>query len=280
MKIASFFVSLFFCVICLAGLPRKHNASTMPSTRPVKLPPVPVSKVMVPPMDHKDRPLWVVVETLRQKTGVGMIMIDLRRTGVSSLVIQKVSFVSKKATSLDEVLKQLSRQCKSLKWRCLEGAIVLEHRDIGSVKNNPLLAIVNPVQFSGTIGDMLGVLSSNVPDLYLTWLGAPRVWESHVSFKADKPTSVEALLARTAADCGLRWSISVEYTVREQKTTIRQKDRFLTIKTRTHFSCGRSASDRKAVRVFLEKHGPKGLPTTSPAQIGLPLLPSTSTGTE
>lgn len=283
MKIASFFVSLFFCVTCSYGLPRTDSASTMPTTQPAKSPPMPVSKVMVPPMDHKDRPLWVVVQELRQKTGVGMIMINLRKQGTPLLGNEKVSFASKKAVSLTEVLKQLSRECKSLHWRCLEGAIVLEDRGIASVKDNPLLAPVKPVKFSGTIGEMLSVLSANVSDLYPTWSGPARAWESNVSFETDKSISVEALLARTAADCGLRWSISLEYKVREQKTIIRQKGQkgqkgqFLILRRRTQFSCGRSGSGRKVVRVFMKEHGKKDLSTTAPTQIRLPLLPSAST---
>lgn len=220
-----------------------------------------LSEIVVPLTNVQEEPLPQVLDTVMEKTGVGIVLIDVEKEGKPLLCDgQSISLKLEKPVSLAEFLQFLSKKCQGLRWKILGGAVVVYPVGLNDISDNPLSFKIPKVQFTGTLLDLLSKINGEVPTLYLaTMSGNPSAFKKAVIIKTQDVTSVGEILAKLSAETGLRLKVVIKEKVQEETMTIEtagkpETKRTLSqnLKKRTDIRAALSAEDRKAVIVRAE----------------------------
>ncbi|HUX01146.1 MAG: hypothetical protein WBD63_03115 [Phycisphaerae bacterium] len=217
-----------------------------------------LSEIVVPLTDLKEELLAQVLDTVREKTGVGIVLIDVEKEGKRLLFDgQRISMKLEKPVSFAEFLQLLAKKCEGLRWKILGGAVVVFPVGLNDISDNPLSFKIPKIEFTGTLSDLLRKINGEVPTLYLaTRSGNPSAFDKQIIIKTQDVTSVDEILAKLSAEMGFRWKVVIKEKVEEQTMTIETKGKPETkrtlsqkLKKRTDIRVALSAKDRKAVMV-------------------------------
>ena len=206
---------LVACLLATSLAENKRHAATLPA-----LAETPISQIVVPRINEKNRPLWAVTDFLRQETGVGIVLIDIPQGADGAISDASVTYASNGPLPLDKVLSDLSRQGKLFTWQVLSGSVIMRSPRLAEFKDSPLREQLTLGHIMGTAEQLTQRLATEVPSLYAQWSGSPQAWKHPLDVNFPGKVTVEEVLARTAAIHGLRWNVTVEERVREQPLTI------------------------------------------------------------